>query len=268
MRKSMALLVCGTLLGCGGDQHEAVTPYAQGQALLIGPDKGGTQARLDEVCEGGAERAHEDCLTAMHACGSSDYADVVLDEGHGVLDVICYPGNATVQDIGSDPVDTATAGNHTVLVFDDLDDGVDVSGDVSLTGNGAVVYGHGADVSVIGGDLNVDKNNAIVRGVRIEGDVTISKNNAQFAFCEIGGNLTIAGNNATLAECVVHGQVIIDGNNAVFVRNELASNSTLSGKNLSCNANVAFDDTESSDAASPTPADAADSATTAVVCSG
>jgi len=266
MRKSMALLVCGTLLGCAAKEQESVTPYALGQALLIGPDKGGTPVRMDEVCDGGAETAHDDCLTALRGCGSRDYADVVLDEDRGVLDVICYPGNASVQDIGNDPVDTATAGNHTVLVFDDLDDGVDVSGDVSLTGNGAVVYGHGADVSVIGGGLSVDKNNAIVRGVRIEGDVTISKNNAQLAFCEIGGNLTIAGNNATVVECVVHGQVLIDGNNAVFVRNELASHSTLSGKNLSCNANVTFDDTESSAAAAATPAVGAEPAP--VVCNG
>jgi hypothetical protein len=266
MTKWTALLLGSALLGCGKQQHESSTPYALGQALMIGPDKGGTSARLAEVCEAGAVADQDDCQARVRGCGSNAYADVVLDEERSVLDVICYPGNAAVHDIGSDPVETASAGNHTVLVFDDLDDGADVSGDVSLTGNGAVVYGHGADVSVIGGNLSIDKNNAIVRGVSIEGDVTVSKNNAQLAFCEIGGDLTIVGNNATVVECVVHGQVILDGNNAVFVRNELAGNSTLSGTNLSCNANVVFDGTQSStpDAGAPV----ASEEPTAIVCTG
>lgn len=210
-------------------------PYALGQALRIGPDKGGTPARLDSVCSADADQ--KDCEAAVQECAKDAYADVVLAEDQSVLDVICYPSNLSVQEIGADAVASASVGNHTVLVLDDLEDGVDVTGDVSLSGNGAVVYGHGPQLSVIGGNLAIDKNNAIVRGVSVEGDVTITKNNAQLAFCEIGGDLTIQGNNATLAGCVVHGRVLIEGNNAVFVRTELEQ-STLSGKNLRCNANV------------------------------
>jgi hypothetical protein len=248
-------------LACDKEQQESVTPYALGQALRIGPDKGGTPARLDEVCDVDANR--EDCEAAVRECGKDAYADVVLDQSQSVLDVLCYPGNVSVQEIGPAAVESASAGNHSVLVLDDIDDGADVTGDVTLSGNGAVVYGHGTNVSVIGGNLALDKNNAIVRGVRIGGDVTVTKNNAQLAFCEIGGDLTIHGNNATVAECVVHGRVVIDGNNAVFVRNELAEQGPLSGKNLRCNANVLFDE---STAGSGTADAGAGTAATAVSC--
>jgi hypothetical protein len=240
MRKWTMLWVCGVALACGQEKQESFTPYALGQALRIGPDKGGTPALLSEVCNANSDQ--EQCEAAVEKCGKDAYADVVLAEDESVLDVICYPGNVTVQEIGPEPVATASAGNHTLLLLDDVDDHVDVTGDVTLTGNGAVVYGHGANVSVIGGDLAIDKNNAVVRSVQIQGSVTITKNNAQLAFCEIDGDLSIAGNNVTVAECVVHGSVSIAGNNAVFVRNELAKNEALAGKNLRCNANVVFNE--------------------------
>lgn len=239
MRNWTMLWVCGVALACTEGHQDSVTPYALGQALRIGPDKGGTPAPISEVCE--ADPDQETCEAEVERCGDDAYADVVLDEDQSALDVICYPGHVSVHEVGADAVETANAGNHSVLVLDDLDDGADVTGDVTLSGNGSILYGHGARVSVVGGNVAIDKNNAIVRGVRIEGDVTITKNNAQLAFCEIGGDLTIQGNNATVAECVVHGRARIEGNNAVFVRNELAQNSELSGKNLSCNANVVFD---------------------------
>jgi hypothetical protein len=253
MRNWKMLWVFGVALACTEEHHDSATPYALGQALRIGPDKGGTPAPLNEVCEAAPDQ--DACEAEIERCGRDAYADLVLDEDQSALDVICYPGHVSVHEIGAEPVATASAGNHSVLVLDDLDDGADVTGDVTLSGNGSILYGHGAGVSVVGGSVAMEKNNAIVRGVHIAGDVTITKNNAQLAFCEIGGDLTIQGNNATVAECVVHGRARIEGNNAVLVRNELAQNSELSGKNLSCNANVVFDpDAGAPDAgAAPTP---------------
>lgn len=276
MRKPMALVVFGALLAsqvvaCGEEREERFMPYQLGQALVIGPEKGGTERALADACEAqsGDASSEQACEAAVDECGREAFVELVLDENRELLDVVCYPGNASVEEIGDEAVESAEAGNHTVLVLDDVDDGADVTGNVTLTGNGAVLWGSGADVSVIGGHLAVDKNNAVLRGVRVEGDVTISKNNATLAFCEIAGNLTILGNNATVAECVVFGDVRIEGNNAVFVRNELASATSLSGKNLSCNANVVHEqpppeagaaedgasDTETQDAApaEPTP---------------
>jgi hypothetical protein len=231
------LLILAPLVACAAERSEYVVPYTLGQALLIGPDKGGTLTSVDPNCD------TDECRAVIDRCGDDEvFADVVLDSDGNVLDVLCYRANVSVRDLGTEPLENASAGNNTVLVFDDADDGIDVTGDVTLEGNNAVIYGQGSDVSVIGGDLLIEKNNAVARGVRIQGDVTITKNNTQLAFCQIDGNLNISGNNVTLAECVVHGEIRIDGNNTVLVQNDLAGTPIITGKNTSCNANRTFDD--------------------------
>lgn len=215
-------------------QGAASTPYQLGQALVIGEGGSAEATNVDDGCDS------EACDAVRERCGDDAYADVVVDSGGHVLDVLCFRGNADVQELGEDAVASASAGNNTVIVLDAVDDGADVTGTVTLTGNNAVLYGRGADVSEVGA-LSIEKNNAIVRGVSILGDVTIEKNNAQLSFCEIHGDLTILGNNTTLAECTVHGTVQIDGVNTVLVNNRFATERALSGKNLTCNGNVAFE---------------------------
>ncbi len=225
--------LCGCSTGSsGGNAGASQTPYQLGQALVIGETRGGELMSVDENCD------TDVCLEVIERCGEDAYADVVVDSDGNVLDVLCFRGNAAVREIGAEAAATASAGNNTVLVFDAVDDGADVTGDVVLSGNNAVIYGRGADVSEIGGDLTIDKNNAIVRGVTIRGDVRLAKNNAQLSFTEIHGDLTIEGNNTTLAECAVHGRVFINGVNTVLVQNRFFSESTLAGKNLECNGNV------------------------------
>jgi hypothetical protein len=225
------------LLACAGHENQAQswTPYQLGQALVIGDSQAGELVHVDQSC------GSEACQAVTERCGQDAYADVVVDEQGHVLDVLCFHGNAKIQEIGSAAVATASAGNDTVLVLDGEDDGADVTGDVVLTGNNAVIYGRGADVSRIGGNLEIDKNNAIVRSVSIQGNVTIDKNNAQLSFTEIHGDLTIDGNNTTIAKCVVFGQVQIRGVNTVLVQDRFAGERALSGKNLRCNGNVSFD---------------------------
>jgi hypothetical protein len=231
------LLILAPLVACAAERAEYVVPYTLGQARLIGPDKGGTPTSVDADCDS------DECRAVIDRCGDDEvFADVVLDADGNVLDVLCYRANVSVRDLGTEPVENASAGNNTVLVFDDVDDGIDVTGDVTLEGNNAVLYGHGSDVSVVGGDLLIEKNNAVVRGVRIQGDVTITKNNTQLSFCQIDGDLTISGNNVTLAECVVHGEIRIEGNNTVLVQNDLAGTPVIVANNTSCNANRTFDD--------------------------
>jgi hypothetical protein len=239
------------LVACTGE-HEArdVAPYRLGQALVIGEHKGGTLTTVEPECESSA------CSAVLERCGDEAFADVVLDERGEVLDVVCYGRNVHVVELGADAVANASAGNDTVLVLDDADDGLDVVGDVTLSGNNAVVYGAGADVSLIGGTLAIAKNNAVVRGVRIRGDVTIAKNNAKLLFTTIEGTLTISGNNTTLAESRVLGEVVVLGNNTVLVQNELATPGPIEGKNLRCNGNVRIDAAhldESQDAGAASP---------------
>jgi hypothetical protein len=235
--------VCGAFVlcvfsACGDGEPRVETPYQLRQALIIGDDEDGRLTEVDEDCD------DAECEAVLERCGEDAYADVALDEEGEVADVLCYRGNVTVVELGEDAVETAEAGNNTVLVFDAVDDGPDVTGDVVLSGNNAIVYGEGADVSVIGGSLAIEKNNAIVRGVTILGDVTIDKNNTQLSFVVIEGNLTVNSNNVTLVESTVHGSVTIVGNNAVLVENQLAGVDALSAKNLTCNGNVRFDDAD------------------------
>jgi hypothetical protein len=218
-----------------GDAVASNMPYKLGQALVIGDSESGEIVAVDDSCDSPA------CQAVRERCGESAYADVVVDADGAVLDVVCFRGNAKVEEIGDAAVATASAGNDSVLVLDALDDGADVTGDVVLTGNNAVIYGHGAGVSEIGGDLALDKNNAVVRSVSIAGDVTIDKNNAQLSFVEIHGDLTINGNNTTIAKSVVFGAVHIEGVNTVLVQNRFLGERTLSGKNLTCNGNVSFE---------------------------
>lgn len=235
------LCFCACSEGSSSGHPAPSMPYRLGQALVIGEERSAELTNVDDSCDS------EACAAVLERCGDDAYADVVVDAAGNVLDVLCFRGNAEVQELGEAEVTSASAGNNTVLVLDGIDDGADVSGSVTLAGNNAVLYGQGADVSQVGA-LRIEKNNAIVRGVGILGDVTIDKNNAQLSFCEIRGDLTISGNNTTLAECTVHGEVHISGVNTVLVNNRFAVERALSGKNLTCNGNVGFEPEPGADA--------------------
>lgn len=219
-------------LGCSDGNTQ--TPYSPGDVTLIGERLGGHSLHLT-AC--GAE-----CGVVHDQCGPGAAADVILDQHGQVADVLCFEQDVVVETVAVDKVSSATAGNNTVLVLDGLDDGLDVEGDVTISGNNAVLYGDNPDVSVVGGTLHIEKNNAIARGVRILDDVTITKNNTQMSFCVIEGDLTITGNNTTLAECVVMGRVDIRGVNTVLVQNRFTQEEAIAGKNLTCHGNVRIDD--------------------------
>jgi hypothetical protein len=249
----LVFVALGLIVACSSEERaesDSVTPYRVGQALVIGDDDGERTMSVDDDCDTAV------CASVRERCSEEAYADVVLDDDGEVADVVCYKRNVDVVELGEDPVASASAGNNTVLVLDDEDDGADVEGDVRLEGNNAVVYGHGADVSVIGGTLAIEKNNAIVRGVTVRGDVTIDKNNAKLLFTTIEGSLTILGNNTTVAGSRVLGELTILGNNTVLVQNELADAGPISGKNLRCNGNVQIEADDAVDAGAPAAGDA------------
>jgi hypothetical protein len=186
-----------------------------------------------------------ECDAVRQACEEGASADVVLDGSGDVLDVLCYERNRQVVSVPAGTHDEDfVIGNRTVLVLGDAEAGAEVLGDVVIEGNNSVVYGHGPELSLIGGALLIEKNNAIVRGTRIRGDVAITKNNAQLAFCVIEGNLTITGNNTTLAECEIHGDIEIRGLNTVLVQNRFQSASDIEGFNLRCDGNESFSDAD------------------------
>jgi hypothetical protein len=246
-RFEVALLFC-SLLGlaaCGSDAPR-VLPYDPNSTALIGGDydnPDGLAYRITETPDGD-ECIDLDgaCVRPQTECGDSGAADVLLDDSGNLVDVICYPTSGVVIEGVEGEVDHV--GNNVVLVLDDEDDGVDVTGDVTIDGNNVTLYGNGPDTSVLGGNLNIEKNNAVVRGVRVQGDVTIEKNNPSIVDCVIEGDLTIRGNNVSIALCDVWGKLVIEGNNTVLVSNHFASAPEVHGKNTVCASNRTFVDAD------------------------
>jgi len=235
MTKRSAFLPLFITLACSSDPQTA-TPYQPGDITVLGEALGGRPDRID--------RCGDECAPVHQKCGDDAAADVILDERGKVADVICYEQDVRVETLNIDRVKSADVGNKTVLVLDGIDDGVDVEGNVVISGNNATVWGEGPDVSVIGGTLKITKNNAVVRGVRIRGDVGVTKNNAQFSRCVIEGDLTVTGNNATFADCVILGDVKIAGVNTVLAQNRFGKSYDIRGKNLTCNENYTFSDAD------------------------
>ena len=225
---------------CGGNTSGSFAggvPYHPGDVTVVGDktDDGTVPA------PGGCASA--ECSTAVGQCENQDAADVVVDAQGKVVDVICYKPDLVVTNVpAAGPSGSASVGNNALLVIDGANDGVDVAGDVTLAGNNDAIYGEGPAVSVIGGTVDIQKNNAKVRGVRIEGDVTIDKNNTKLVFCVIDGNLTISGNNTTVANCDVYGTTTVTGQDTVLAGDRFEGPQAFTGGNMVCSADVAFTD--------------------------
>ena len=247
-RISKLVFLSGVVLSaCGSSADTSALPYSANLTTVIGgarPDKKDKDKRYHEVAtpdgDDCVDEGKDTCAKPQDSCGDDGTADVLVDSQGKTLAVVCYPsGGVAVQDVDGN---LSKVGNNTVFVLDALDDGPDVTGDVTLDGNNVTLWGHGADVSVIQGDLHIDKNNARVRGLRVMGDVTIDKNNPSLIDCVIEGDLTIRGNNAAMALCDVWGKTTIEGNNSVFIENRLASAPLIVGKNTDCAGDLRFDD--------------------------
>lgn len=235
--------IAGSLLSllapsaCSSPGREAVLPYPVGQAMVFGASPEGALAmRMGASCTSDA------CDVALERCGESGYAEVVLGTTGRVLDVICYRGDLAVRELSDTPFDRIGSERETVFVFDALDDGADLLDEVIVTGENDVLYGAGADVSVLGAGLGVDAQGTIVRGLTVRGDVTVDKNDVKLSLVEIFGDLTLNGDHATLSESIVHGEVLVVGSNAVLARNLLEGTGRLSGTNIGCSLNQRFDD--------------------------
>jgi hypothetical protein len=246
-RIELGLLLCCqlSLVACGNsDVRRGAWPYDTDRTTVIGGDYDNpdTFSRHDSDTFDSADCIDLDgaCARPQKACGDHGVADILIDDSGAVIDVICYPtAGVWIEDVDTD-IDHSR--NDRVWVFDAVDDGIDVVGDVTIDGNNVVLYGRGADVSVIGGDLDIVKNNAVVRGLRIAGDVTIEKNNASIVDCVIEGDLTIRGNNTSIALCDVWGTLTIEANNTALVRNAFASPPEIRGNNTRCGGNREFVD--------------------------
>jgi hypothetical protein len=222
---------------CSSSGKEPVLPYPVGQAMVFGASPEGAVAM-----QTGPDCTSQACAAVLERCGGNAYAEVVLGTTGSVLDVICYRGDLDVREIADAPFDEIGSERETVFVFDALDDGADLLEEVVVRGESDVLYGAGADVSVLGAGLGIDAPGTIVRGLTVRGEVTVDKNDAKLSLVEIYGDLTINGNRVTLSESIVHGDVLVVGSDAVLARNLLEGTGRLSGTNLECSLNQRFDD--------------------------
>lgn len=215
-----------------------MTPFPIGQAVVYGGDGGGRWVDVTSSCQS------EPCVAVRERCGSRAFAEVMLARSGAIADVVCYRADLRVDELGAAPVDELSDQPHSVLLVDAIDDGVDVLGDVTLSADDVVLYGAGARVSVLGGELEIVGAGAAVRGLRVDGDVRIDGNGAKLSLLEIHGQLFIDADDVTVNESIVYGRVHVTGAGAVLVRNVLGDNRELEGSLLECNLNQRFDDSD------------------------
>lgn len=251
---SAAVLALGLLAACGSSEDAPPpgdnTPYTSDpdKTVVVGPSGTATvQASGDCVTLPSGE-----CVDAKK-CSDGERRDVVIGSDGKVVAVVCYPANSappTIESTGD--VSLGKNDNKGVVALDGADDGVDVAGDVTASGNNVVVYGEGAAVSVVGGGVESTGNNFALRGVTVKKDVHIAGNNATLVLCVIEGNVVIEGNNNVIADCSIGGDVSLHGVNNVLVGNEIGGAvSTGDDKNTVCDGNVTWLDANSNHVLDP-----------------
>lgn len=226
------ILSCVLSIGCGGDERSAVGTN-QGDTTTLDQDRDVVVIagrRGDVVIEGrgqGCVEVGQTCVDASEAesryCKGEDaHADIVVDEDGEVLSVLCYPSveeAANAEDVLVNEEGVATLPqnkNGAVLTFPKETDNVPIKGDLKLKAERAILVGRGMGVTLLEGALEVDSNNARVRGLRVNEDLKISSNGVGVSFVRVLGSLKVDGNNFVGMTMKVFGDVDITGNGAVL----------------------------------------------------
>ncbi len=234
-----------SIAACGGSEAntngDPGSPYTSdgGKTVVIGDGKNGVYST---PAGGGCVQVGNECVKPQDKCGADARADVIVDSTGKVIEIVCYPAASAPPTIDSNGDVDLSKQNKGVVAIDGADDGIDVAGNVTSSGNNVVVYGQGPAVSVIGGDVTAGGNNFSLRGVTVKKNVTVTGNNATMVLCVVEGDVTIEGNNAVIAECAIYGRLTIKGQNAILVSNRVAGGITIDGGNATCDANVLFSD--------------------------
>jgi hypothetical protein len=241
-----AVLMLG-LFSCGGDG--ASPPPGDNSAYTSDPNKTVVVGSASGSAVGA--QASGACVTLPSGqcvdakqCGAGERRDVVVDSAGKVVAVVCYPAQANPSPLNSTGnVTLSKNDNNGVVAIDGVNDGVDIAGNVTASGNNVVVYGEGAAVSTIGGNVDSGGNNFSLRGVTVKGTVHVTANNATLVLCVVEGNVILEGNNNVVADCSILGKVEIHGVNNVLVANEIGGGVSLGDdKNTVCDGNVVWTD--------------------------
>ena len=235
-------------IACGGSSESnapPADPYTSepNTTVVVGAGAGAGTVAATPTGDGCITLPSGECVKPQDKCKPGERADVVVDSKGKVVEIVCYPASANPTPIdGQGNVDLGKE-NKGVVSIDGEDDGVDVAGDVTSSGNNVTVYGQGAAVSVIGGKVAAEGNNFALRGVTVKGNVEISGNNAALVLCVVEGDVIITGNNTVIADCSVLGKIRINGNDSVLVANEVGQGISLAdAKNTVCDGNVSWTD--------------------------
>jgi hypothetical protein len=232
-----------TMYACSDSEDDSkLGVHEEGLTVLVGAED---EETVFDTPSGGdcIEVADDVCVKPQDRCGDKSRTDVVVSSTGQVIEVVCYGHPNTVDVVlPDDAVTEVTLGNNEALLIDDHDDGPDVTGNVFVDGNNAIVYGSSPATSIIGRDLVIAKNNVSVRNVTVAGNVVVDGNNAALVHCVVAGDLILNGNNAVVADCTVFGNVFINTNNTRFVGNLVQVAPVVTGNNTMCDGNVAFTD--------------------------
>lgn len=241
---SVALLAMAAAGGCGSEAQDMaagrMVPYEADQTVVVGSGEGGqvqqTPAGSSCIELGSA------CVRPQEECGEGARADVVVSDGE-LVRTVCYPGQ---EDATFDNLEGSwkPRGNGAVIGLDAEADGDDITNNVQLDGNDQVLYGHGEDVSVIGGNVKIVGNGAVVRGVRIRGNLDVEGDGATISLCAVEGNVHIKGNQNVLVECEVYGGLKAEGSGHALVANRLGQSWDIKEDYEHCSDNLPFDDAD------------------------
>ena len=233
-------LILGTVaVGCSDDEeHSSRLPYAPNETVIIGSGR----ATVGSTPSGDAclDIPGGECVRPQNECGEAAYADVVINGGGDVNQIICLPveGDLIIVDV-EDGV-AVLPDNGAVVI---LDDG-DLLADVVVQGNRGVIYGDSPAEAVIDGDLDLRGNESIVRGVTVTGDVTFDGNDAELYYCVIHGDVILKGNENFVSNCTIFGSIIGSGNEDRVLDNYVAGIITFSSQPEECRDNMSFEDTD------------------------
>lgn len=230
MRRTTLALLPLLLAACGGSDSASDTPWEAETVTYRAPDGTETEVAIGDGCGDLGDKA---CSDIQDECGDRGAADVFVDEDGEVLEVICFPaaGETDAVIVLSGEGAPPTVDNKDVIVLEGDEDTPAVVGDLELDSNNVTLYGDDPATSILDGNLDISKNNALVSGVTITGDVHITFNNAVLSNCVIEGNLTLEGNNAKIAGCRIEEDVNIIGNNNELTSSEILGEFTDDGQN-------------------------------------
>jgi hypothetical protein len=224
---------------CGDDDGPASRlPYDPDETVIIGAD--GTEFHNSPSGTGCIELASGGCVRPQEPCGEGTYADVLLDSGGDVNEIVCLPVESDTLIIDVEDGVATVPGNGAVVILDDRD----LLSDVRVDGNRATIYGDSPAEAVIEGELTLRGNESTVRGVTVTGDVTFDGNAAELYYCVVYGDIILRGNENFISNCTIFGSIVGSGNQDRVISNFVQGSIRFDGPVDECRDNQRFTDND------------------------